>query len=153
MSINASGEITSEASRGRPDGGFLGLLRAVALVAVVVGAAGSVALTLRVGRHNPSRLLLVLFTTWVLSPLVALVLANKASNRWSVLTRAPWPDARSHPGLIGPLLRLRCDRRHRRPDHTGQLIQSPNGASKQSPGLDRSRPTLGNTTQKKPLPI
>ena len=35
MSLNGSGETTSASSRGRPEGGFLGLLRAVALVAVV----------------------------------------------------------------------------------------------------------------------
>jgi hypothetical protein len=37
---------------------------------------------------HPPLLLLVLFTGWVLSPFVALVLAAIASKRWSVLTRA-----------------------------------------------------------------
>ncbi len=87
MSINGSGEITSASSRERPEGGFLGLLRAVALVAVVAGAVGSVGLTLRAGRRTP-RLLLVLFVLWVLSPFVALVWADMVSKRWSVLTRA-----------------------------------------------------------------
>ena len=86
MSTRGPGEPTSEASRRRPDGGFLGLLRGVALIAVVVGAAGSVSLMLRAG--HPPLLLLVLFTGWVLSPFVALVLADIASKRWSVLTRA-----------------------------------------------------------------
>jgi hypothetical protein len=83
MSIRDSGE----PRQGRPDG-FLGLLRAVALVAVVAGAVGSVVFMLRVGHRNPSRLLLVLFTVWVLSPFVALVWATMVSKRWSVLTRA-----------------------------------------------------------------
>jgi hypothetical protein len=87
MSINGSGEITSEASRGRPAMGFLGLLRVVALIAVVAGAVGSVGLTLRAGRSTP-RLLLVVFVIWVLSPFVALAWANMVSKRWSVLTRA-----------------------------------------------------------------
>jgi hypothetical protein len=43
---------------------------------------------LREGHRNPSRLLIVLFTFWVLSPFMALVLANVVSKRWSVLTRA-----------------------------------------------------------------
>ena len=87
MSINGPNEITSKASRGRPEGGFLGLLRAVALIALVVGATGSLGFMLRAGQHTP-RLLLVLFTIWVLSPFVALLWANMVSKLWSVVTRA-----------------------------------------------------------------
>ena len=58
------------------------------LNAVVAGAAGSVGLMLRVGHRSDSSLLLVLFAIWVLSPFMALVLANMVSKRWSVLTRA-----------------------------------------------------------------
>jgi predicted dienelactone hydrolase len=68
--------------------GFLGLLRASARITVLVGAAGSVGLMLWAGRRNESRILLVLFALWVLSPFVALVLANVASKRWSVVSRA-----------------------------------------------------------------
>jgi hypothetical protein len=88
MSINGRGEMTSEVSRGRPEGGFLGLLRAVALIAVLAGAAGSVGLMLHAGRHNDSQILLVLFVIWVLSPFLALILAHVISKRWSVPTRA-----------------------------------------------------------------
>ena len=87
MSIHGPSEITSEASRGRPDAGFLGLLRVVALIAVAAGAVGSLGLMLRAGRSTP-RLLLVVFVIWVLSPFVALAWANMVSKRWSVLTRA-----------------------------------------------------------------
>lgn len=86
MSINGPGEITAKASRARPDGGFLGLLHTVALIGVVAGAAGSVGLMLRAG--HPPLLLRVLFAIWVLSPFMALLLANMVSKRWSVLTRA-----------------------------------------------------------------
>ena len=86
MSINGSDEVTSEASQGS-NRGFPGLLRAVSLIAVVAGAAGSVGLTLRAGRSTP-RFLLVLFVVWVLSPFVVLAWANMLSKRWSVLTRA-----------------------------------------------------------------
>ena len=88
MSINGPREITAKASPGRPDGGFLGLLHSVALTAVVVGALGSVGFMLWVGHRKPSRLLIGLFVIWVLSPFMALLLANMVSKRWSVITRA-----------------------------------------------------------------
>jgi len=86
MSIDAPDEITSEARRGRPDGGFLGLLRVVALISVMAGAVGSVGLMLRGG--HPPLFLRVLFAIWVLSPFMALLLADMVSKRWSVVTRA-----------------------------------------------------------------
>ncbi len=73
---------------GRPESGLLGLLRATALIAVLAGAVGSVGLMLHAGRRNDSRILLVLFALWVLSPFMALVLANVVSKRWLVHTRA-----------------------------------------------------------------
>jgi hypothetical protein len=88
MSSNGPSEITAKASRERPDGGFRGLLHAAALTAVVAGALGSVGLMLWVGHRNPSRVLLGLFAIWVLSPFVALLLANMVSKHWSVITRA-----------------------------------------------------------------
>ncbi|MDB6122768.1 MAG: hypothetical protein JWQ71_1761 [Pedosphaera sp.] len=88
MSINGSSEKTAETSRGRPDGGFLGLLHKVGLIAVVAGAMCSVGLMLWVGHRNPSRLLLALFAIWVLCPFLALLLANIISKRWSVIIRA-----------------------------------------------------------------
>ncbi len=86
MSINGRGEMTSKVSRGRREGGFLGPLHAVAMIAVLAGAGGSVGLMLRAG--HPPLLLRVLFAIWVLSPFMALILANVVSRRWSVLTRA-----------------------------------------------------------------
>ena len=87
MSIRGPAELTSNVSRGRPEGGFLGHLRAAALIALLAGAGGSVGLMLRAGQRSP-RLLLVVFTLWVLSPFMALVLADMVSKHWSVLTRA-----------------------------------------------------------------
>ena len=86
--MNGRGEMTSEVSRGTPERRFLGLLRVAALIAVLAGAAASLGLMLHAGRRNDSRILLVLFAIWVLSPFMALVLANVVSKRWSVLTRA-----------------------------------------------------------------
>ena len=88
MSINGPSETTAKASRRRPDGGFLGLLHAVALAAVVAGAVGSLGLMFWVGHRNPSHVLLVLFAIWDLSPFIALLLADLVSKRWSVITRA-----------------------------------------------------------------
>jgi hypothetical protein len=79
--------MTSGVNLERPAGKLVGLLRGAALIAVLAGAAGSVALMLRAGHRNPSRLLIVLFALWVLSPFMALLLANVVSKSWSVLTR------------------------------------------------------------------
>ena len=87
MNINGPDKMTSNVSRGRPEGRFLGRLRVAALIAVLAGAAGSVGLFLRAGQRTP-RLLLAIMATWVFSPFVALVWANVVSKRWSVLTRA-----------------------------------------------------------------
>lgn len=81
-------DMTSKANPGRSENGGLGPLRAAALIGVLAGAVGSVGLTLHAGRHNNSRLLMVLFALWVLSPFMALVMATVVSKRWSVHTRA-----------------------------------------------------------------
>jgi len=86
MSVNDPRQKTSSTAAGRPESGLLGILRGAALVAVVAGAVGSEVLMLRAGRSSP-RLLLVLFTIWVLSPFVGLLWANLVSRRWSVVTR------------------------------------------------------------------
>ena len=70
-------------SNGRP----LGLLRAVALIAVTVGALGSFGLMLSVGHYNFS-ILMLLFTIWDLSPFLALIVVDLASKHWPVFSRA-----------------------------------------------------------------
>ena len=62
-------------------------LRASALIAVLVGAVASLALLFHASQRTP-RFLLVLFVFWVLSPFVVLVGADRASKRWSTMTRA-----------------------------------------------------------------
>ena len=84
MSINRRGDV----SRGKPEGAFLGLLRRVALIAVIVGAVGSFGLMLHAGRRQKSLILMGLFTVWELSPFVALVYAHVVSKHWPVPTRA-----------------------------------------------------------------
>ncbi len=80
--------MTSELSRGRPESGFPGLLRAAGPIVLAAGAAGSLGLMLYAGRHQNSRILLVLFAAWVLSPFMAAVLTNVVSQRGAVLNRA-----------------------------------------------------------------
>ena len=67
--------------------GFLRLLRAAALFAVLAGATGSLGFLLYAGRRTP-RFLLVIFVFWVLAPFIALAWAHVVSRRWSVITRA-----------------------------------------------------------------
>jgi hypothetical protein len=68
--------------------GLLRLLRTAAMIAVLAGAGGCLALMLHVGHRNKSRILLVVFGIWVLSPFAALVFADAFSKRWPVVTRA-----------------------------------------------------------------
>lgn len=67
--------------------GMINPLRAAAVIAVLAGAAGSFVLMLLAGRHQNSLILLALFAIWVLSPFVALVIADRVSKHWSDLTR------------------------------------------------------------------
>lgn len=80
--------MTSNVIPGRPDGTSLRVLHAAGLISLLVGAVGSVGFMLYAGRRNPSRILLILFTGWVLSPFMALLWANMISKHWSVITRA-----------------------------------------------------------------
>ena len=62
-------------------------IRTMAVVVVLAGAGISLGLMLHAGRNNKSVLLILLFVVWVLSPFIALLVANVVSKRWSVLTR------------------------------------------------------------------
>jgi glucose dehydrogenase len=71
-----------------PEGGSLRLLRTAGMVAMLAGAIGSVGFVFYYGQRNPSRLLIVLFGVWVLSPFAALLAADAKSTRWPPQTRA-----------------------------------------------------------------
>jgi hypothetical protein len=60
----------------------------MALIVVLAGAAGSLGLMFNAGRNQKSIFLIALFTIWVLSPFIALLVANVISKRWSIPTRA-----------------------------------------------------------------
>jgi len=66
-------------------------LRGAARIALLVGAAGSVALMFQAGyrgRGNPPPFLMLLFTGWVLAPYAALAAAGVRGRRWPTLARA-----------------------------------------------------------------
>lgn len=87
MNNNDPGQTTTKASQGKPEGTLLRILRAVALIVLIIGATGSLVIMFREGQDTP-RFLLVLFTIWVFAPFAALFWANTVSKRWSVVTRA-----------------------------------------------------------------
>ena len=91
----------------------LSVLRTAALIALPAGAAGSIGFMLRAGRRNPSRVLLILFGIWVLSPFVALVFGTIVSKDWSVLTRTTLFAALS---LLDGKVIGQCSSRHRHQD-------------------------------------
>ncbi|PZR71511.1 MAG: hypothetical protein DLM73_15875 [Chthoniobacterales bacterium] len=62
-------------------------LRPAGLIALLVGAVGSLALMFHASQRTP-RLLVILFTIWVVSPFLVLLWADMVSKRWPVLTRA-----------------------------------------------------------------
>ena len=57
-------------------------------VAAIVGAVGSVALTLYAGRNNNLPFLMILISGWVLAPFMGFALASRYSASWAASTRA-----------------------------------------------------------------
>src|SRR5580704_14137008 len=62
--------------------------RGAVLAAVLAGAGGSIALMLRAGHRQSSRILVLLFGLWVLSPFAAVTWVHVVSTRWPVGVRA-----------------------------------------------------------------
>ena len=79
--------MTSKLTKERTELNRFGLLRTTAIVATLAAALGSLGLMLYLGRRNDSIILMGLFAIWVLSPFMALLLANVVSKGWSELTR------------------------------------------------------------------
>jgi hypothetical protein len=70
------------------DAVFFTVLRNVAVISVLAGAAGSVALMFHAGRRQQSLVLVLLFAIWVVSPFIAALIADSISKRWPAGTRA-----------------------------------------------------------------
>jgi hypothetical protein len=77
-------------------------MRRAALITVPAGAVASAGLTVYVGRGGSSYILMGLFVAWVLSPFVALAVANAVSRSWPAATRAALYGAM----LVVPLVSL-----------------------------------------------
>ncbi len=78
----------SGVSRAVDEPGFVNVLSRIAMVAMLVGAAGSIRLMLHAGSRQQSRVLMLLFGAWVLFPFVAALVTSSLSRRWAVVTRA-----------------------------------------------------------------
>jgi hypothetical protein len=61
------------------------IVRLLALTALPLGALASIVFMLRVGQRHESRILLALFTGWVLAPFIALA--------WSHVSAKSWPES------------------------------------------------------------
>jgi hypothetical protein len=70
--------------RKKLDINFLGW---VALLLGIAGAVASLYLMFNAGRNQASVILIILFTLWVLSPFVGLLILNKFSKRWVLSVR------------------------------------------------------------------
>jgi hypothetical protein len=62
-------------------------LRFTALIALVIGAAGSLGLWIRAAQHPPP-IIVALFVVWVLSPFMVLGIGQVISKRWAPSTQA-----------------------------------------------------------------
>lgn len=87
MKNDSAAQIATGASQEKPEDKLFRMLRTVAVIALVAGTIGSLAIMFREGQDTP-RFLLILFAIWVFAPFAALFWANMLSKRWSVATRA-----------------------------------------------------------------
>lgn len=60
----------------------------LAMLICTAGAGASLGLMYKVGHRNPSFVLILLFTIWVLSPFVGLLVGAFISERWAAPFRA-----------------------------------------------------------------
>ena len=67
--------------------GSLNIINKLLTVLLLIGSGVSLYFVLHTGRNNKSAVLVGLFVIWVLSPFLALILANLLSRTWSSTTR------------------------------------------------------------------
>jgi hypothetical protein len=87
MSMTKRGETTPEADGEVSKRAFFGSLRGTSLIALLAGAGVSLAFMLRAGHRQSSRILVLLFGTWVLFPFMTAVWAHVFSKRWTVVVQ------------------------------------------------------------------
>lgn len=86
MNNKVPDQVTFKTGQEESEGGFIAVVRTVSVIVLIVGAAGSLLFMFRAGQQTP-RLLLILFTLWVLAPFAALFWATMTSKRWPSVTR------------------------------------------------------------------
>jgi hypothetical protein len=69
------------------DSGTIRFFHTIAVLMVLAGAGASIGFTVYTGRSNPSLVLILLFTGWVVSPFIGLLLINAVSRRSEVFNR------------------------------------------------------------------
>lgn len=77
----------SKANSKNNDSGTIRLFHTVAVLMVLAGAGASIGFTIYAGRNNPSFVLILLFTGWVVSPFIGLLLINAVTRRSEVFNR------------------------------------------------------------------
>lgn len=92
------------AEPGRPGAGLLVRARPFAMFACVVGAGASLVFMYQVGHRQPSFVLLLLFTAWVLSPFVAGLVGAMVSASWTAPSRATLYAVMSGVSVLSPLV-------------------------------------------------
>ncbi len=78
---------SAKATGGKNDGRSARIYHRIAVYTVLAGAGGSLGFTIYAGRHNSSFILILLFAAWVVSPFIALLLADAVGRKWSVARR------------------------------------------------------------------
>lgn len=88
----------------KPEAQRLRRARLAAMFACVAGADASLLFMYQVGQRNPSLVLMLLFTLWVLSPFVALLVSATVSPRWTAPSRAALSGVMFAVSVLSPLV-------------------------------------------------
>jgi hypothetical protein len=103
MSINPPVTEPNEAGPVKPGAAILRRARPLAMFACVAGAGASLLFMYQVGHRNPSFVLMLLFTVWVLSPFVALLVSAMMSAGWTGPSRAALYGVMCAVSVLSPL--------------------------------------------------
>lgn len=87
----------------KPEAEVLRRARPYAMSACVAGAGASLLFMYQVGHRNPSFVLMLLFTAWVLSPFVALLVSAMLSAGWTGPSRAALYGVMFAVSVLSPL--------------------------------------------------
>jgi hypothetical protein len=103
MSINPPVTEPNGAGPAKPGAEVFRRARAFAMFACVAGAGASLLFMYQVGHRNPSFVLMLLFTVWVLSPFVALLVSAMLSAGWTGPSRAALYGVMLAVSVLSPL--------------------------------------------------